>query len=116
MWKIYYIIITYLFNMHLYTLHNHNNIIIQENTMRNHGTINSSVISYTVNYTDSSTGISCGYGTVPATSCINGVCSHEFNVSASSRCPPEANFTVKVFGTNTLGDGPTSDPIKRGTS
>ena len=66
--------------------------------------INSSVISYTVNYTDVNTGRSCGNGTLSANSCTNGVCSHEFRVN-SSMCPPETNYNIKMYGTNALGDG-----------
>ena len=72
-----------------------------------------SVIFYTINYTDTNTGRSCGNGTVFATSCINGMCSHEFQVQ-SSTCSLKANFTIKVYGTNALGDGRNSDPIRRG--
>lgn len=76
--------------------------------------IDSSIISYTINYTDANTGRSCGNGTLLATSCINGACSHEFQVK-SSKCPPEANFTIKMYGTNALGNGRNSDPIRRGS-
>lgn len=76
--------------------------------------VNSSILSYTINYTDANTGESCGNGTIPATSCINGACSHEFQV-ISSKCPPKANFTIKMYGTNALGNGRNSNPIRRGS-
>lgn len=82
--------------------------------MQSTDNINSSVISYTINYTDANTGESCGNGTILPTLCTNGACSHEFHVK-SSKCPPEANFTVKMYGTNALGDGKNSDPIRRGS-
>ena len=82
--------------------------------MQSTDNINSSIISYTINYTDASTGKSCGNVTIPAKSCIKGACSHEFQVR-SSKCPPEANFTIKMYGTNALGNGRNSNPIRRGS-
>ena len=67
--------------------------------------------SVKINYTDSKTGRICGDGTVSANSCTNGVCSHEFGID-SPVCR-QANFTVKVFATNDLGDGESSS-IRRG--
>ena len=78
-----------------------------------HDVINGSVISYTVNYTDVDSGESCGNGTLSPSTCTDGVCSHEFQVN-SSMCPPETNYTIKMYGTNALGDGRDSDPIRRG--
>lgn len=69
--------------------------------------------SVKINYTDSNTGKSCGNGTVSANSCTNGICIHEFEID-SSLCP-QTDFTIKLFATNDLGDGETSDAIRRGT-
>ena len=77
------------------------------------GEIESIVATYTVTYVDSNFGAVCGLATVSATSCVNGLCSHTFDVTTSS-CPPLSNINVTVFGTNQLGNGSTSHPVTVG--
>jgi hypothetical protein len=79
------------------------------------GEIESIVASYTISYVDSTYGGVCGLATVLATSCVNGLCRHTFDVSSSS-CPPLSNINVTVFGTNQLGNGSTSLPVTIGQS
>ena len=79
------------------------------------GEIESIVATYTINYVDSTYGGICGIATVSATSCVNGLCSHNFDVTTSF-CPPLSNINVTVFGTNQLGNGSTSHPVTVGQS
>ena len=89
------------------------NIMQHKVTSNSYDMINSSVVSYTVNYTDVNTGRSCGNGTFSPSTCTNGICNHEFLVN-SSLCQPETNYSIKIYGTNAVGDGKNSDPIRRG--
>ena len=72
--------------------------------------IDGSVTSYTISYTDTISGASCGVATIPASSCSHGVCHHVFEASSSS-CPFSHSITVTVFGTNVLGNGTLSPPV-----
>ena len=69
--------------------------------------IDGSATSYTINYTDTISGSSCGLATIPASSCSHGVCQNMFELS-SSFCPFSDSITVTVFATNALGNGTTS--------
>ena len=62
---------------------------------------------YNINYTNSSSGELCNSVTIPASSCANSVCNHEFDVS-SSLCSPSTTLLVIVFASNILGDGEVS--------
>ena len=70
-----------------------------------------SATSYTISYTDLTSGYICGSTTIPASACENGVCSDWFDIS-SSLCTQSTNITVTAFATNLLGDGPPSQPIQ----
>lgn len=72
--------------------------------------IDGSVLSYTINYIDTLSGISCGLATIPASSCRGGVCHHVFEASSSS-CPVSDYITVTVFGTSVFGNGTSSLPV-----
>ena len=69
------------------------------------------VISYSISYSDSTTGNVCSQVvTIPASMCHDGVCQHVFKV-ASSFCHPSTNITITVFASTMLGPGPTTKPI-----
>ena len=72
--------------------------------------IDGSVITYTINYTDSNTGEICGSNSA---SCVNGMCNGMFNVSFSS-CSPSSDINVTVFALTNLGEGPPTIPITEG--
>ena len=75
--------------------------------------INGSTTSYTINYSDSSTGEVCNSNEINSTSCVGGVCSDEFDVS-SSLCTPSSDINVTVSAMTNLGEGPGTNPIKEG--
>ena len=72
-----------------------------------------SIFAYTIIYSDSTSGSSCGLATIPASSCRGRMCSHIFEVS-SSFCLPSADINVTVFATNILGEGQFSIPLTTG--
>ena len=76
--------------------------------------VNGSAINYTIIYSDSTSGKSCSLITIPTSSCVNGICSHLFDVLSSSDCPASANITTTVFGSNVFGNGPPSNPTISG--
>ena len=67
--------------------------------------------SYTVTYSDSTSGSSCGSATIPASSCEGGVCNYGFDHS-SSPCRLSPDITLAAFAANILGDGPSSEPVR----
>ena len=69
--------------------------------------IDGSAMVYNINYTNSTSDELCNSVTIPASSCTNGVCNHEFDVS-SSRCSPSTALSVTVFASNILGSGEVS--------
>lgn len=71
--------------------------------------IDGSSISYTITYMDSASGDLCSSVTIPASSCIDGICNHAFEVPLSS-CPC-MDINITVYSTNILGNGATSDPL-----
>lgn len=73
-----------------------------------HITLNGSATSYTINYFDSMSNISCGSVPIPVSSCVGGVCSSVFNVSSS--CSDSTGIILTVFATNILGNGTESEP------
>ena len=75
--------------------------------------INGSAISYTINYLDSDTGITCGSEKINSTLCTaGGFCSTEFDILSSMCTPSDINITV--FVTTNLGEGPKTNPIMEG--
>ena len=68
------------------------------------------VISYTITYTDASSGRDCGSATLPASSCWNGTCCHTFG-EISPPCSSDGDISISVFSTSILGDGPPSKPL-----
>ena len=76
--------------------------------------IDGSAISYTVTYSESTSGSTCGSATIPASSCTNEMCTHLFDTSLSL-CPSAVNIDVTVFATNVLGNGSTSEPTFQGS-
>ena len=61
-------------------------------------------------YTDVSSGRTCGLATIPASSCLNGVCSHTFG-EISLPCSSNDDISITVLATSILGDGPPSQPL-----
>ena len=72
--------------------------------------IDGSTISYTIIYSDSHSNNSCGLSIISVSSCEGSICSHLFEVSASS-CSPSSNINVSIFATNILGDGLLSNSV-----
>ena len=72
--------------------------------------IDGSVISYTINYSDSNTGELCAS---TSASCVGGVCGGGFDASSSS-CRPSADINVTVFAVTNLGEGPPTVPVMEG--
>ena len=64
--------------------------------------------SYTISYSDSSTGETCGLSTIPASSCGEKICSNVFEVSSTS-CFNFTNIAVSFFASSSLGNGPASE-------
>ena len=75
--------------------------------------ISSSPILYFVHYMNISD-YACDSDTIlPAISCENGECSHEFDVTRTS-CYPFNRIAVTVFAANVLGNGSMSDIVTTG--
>ena len=75
--------------------------------------IDGSTTFYNINYTNSTSGELCGSVAIPATSCANGICVHEFSVS-SSLCSPSTALSVMIIASNILGVGEVSDEFTFG--
>ena len=88
-------------------------IILQAPTFIN-GEIDGSIQNYTVTYYDSTFGSSCGSAIIQASSCVGGICTHNFDILRSSSCPPSTAITVSVIANNVLGSSPPSSPLFRG--
>ena len=69
-----------------------------------------SVVSYTITYTDVSSGGICGSATIPASSCLNETCCHTFG-EISPPCSSDGDISISVFPTSILEDGPPSKPL-----
>ena len=78
------------------------------------GGIDGSITNYTITYSDSTFGSSCGTVNIPASSCISETCTHYFDIFKSSSCPPSTAVTVSVVAANFLGSGRSSPPLVRG--
>ena len=78
--------------------------------------IDGSTISYTIVYTNSSSGDVCNSNVIRASECTNGICDSAFNFDDSSAQPSclSTEVSVKVFATNSLGDGVDSDVVAIG--
>ena len=78
-------------------------------------TIDGSTSYLTVIYSDSISGETCHPPIIiPASSCVNGTCSHLFDVLSSSDCPASTDISTTVFASNVLGDGALSNSITSG--
>ena len=76
--------------------------------------ITGSTISYNVTYSNSASGRICGSNNiVDATSCIDGICCDEFNIS-SSLCQSSADINVTVIAITNVGEAPKLNPVKEG--
>ena len=70
--------------------------------------IDGSATNYTITYSDSTSGRTCGLFTISASTCTSGHCNHMFEI------PPvcsDIGIVITVFATNVLGDGPSSEPV-----
>ena len=76
--------------------------------------IDGSVRNYTITYFDSTFGSSCGSANIQASSCVDGICAHNFDILQSSSCPPSTAIIVSVVASNVLGSGPPSSPLFKG--
>ena len=70
--------------------------------------VDGSALSYTLTYNNSLSGISCGSATVPASSCVNGVCQHSFTYEGSACSSASVGVNVSISAANVLGSGPSS--------
>ena len=50
--------------------------------------------------------VSCGSATVPASSCVNGVCQHSFTYEGSACNSASVGVNISISTTNILGSGP----------
>ena len=71
--------------------------------------IDVSPVSYTITYTDFTSGRICDSFTVPSSICQDGLCRHLFEISPP--CSINNDTCISVFSTNALGDGPHSHPV-----
>ena len=75
--------------------------------------IDGSIISYTINYSDSNTGEICG--STSAFCVLGGICNGEFDISSSlCRLSSDTSINVTVSVVTNLGEGPQTDPIMEG--
>ena len=88
---------------------------LQQTIAAIYGNINGSPTSYTVIFSDLTSGSICDLSTVPSApnNCDNGnSCQlqwHKFAIS--SPCSYNHDISVSVFATNILGNGPFSEPV-----
>ena len=77
--------------------------------------IDGSTLLYTINYTNSMSGVVCKSIDIPASECANGKCEHDemtpFEIPA---CPDLRHISVTVSATNLLGTGQPSSAITLG--
>ena len=79
--------------------------------------IDGSATSYTITYTNPRYGLICNRAVVPASQCVNGICSNHLNLSSSNCSSNSSAFSevsVSVFGTNVLGNGTSTNPVTIG--
>ena len=67
--------------------------------------IDGSPLFYNITLLASST--SCGSAEINASSCRDGICNYEFEVTSTS-CSPSTDISVTVFASNVLGIGEAS--------
>ena len=67
-------------------------------------------ISYTITYSDASSGRICDSAAIPASSCLNHLCCHTFG-EISPSCSSNGDISITLFATSILGDGPPSQPL-----
>ena len=87
-------------------------VFVQESFIISDG-IDGSATSYTITYNDALSDNVCGTAIIPASLCVNRMCSHVFEVS-SSNCRPFSDINIMVFGTNVLGNGTVAHSVKIG--
>ena len=75
-----------------------------------HENIERPPVSYTITYTDASSGGICGSATIPASSCLNGMCCHSFG-EISPPCSSDGDISISVFSTSISGGGSPSKPL-----
>ena len=70
--------------------------------------IDSSALSYSISYFDSTSNILCGSAIILPTFCITGTCRHIFDLALSS-CIMGTKFTLTAMATNVFGNGTVSN-------
>ena len=73
--------------------------------------IDGSALLYTLVYNNSVSGEGCGSATIPAFSCVDGVCWHSFTYEESGCSSPSTDINITILATNILGIGLPSEPI-----
>ena len=76
-----------------------------------------SPINHTITYTSAASGMTCDSANIPASSCINSICRHSFNMSQTTGCQNllisaayyGSDLIVSVLSTNVLGNGSSSN-------
>jgi hypothetical protein len=71
--------------------------------------IDGSPTSYNITYSDFNSGRICGTFSIPAATCVDGVCRHTSRIA--SPCLPSDDISLSVLSTNILGSGPPSRPV-----
>jgi hypothetical protein len=74
--------------------------------------IDGSAHTYNITYTDAVSQIICVSVDIPVSSCSNGICEHELRMSSSECAASALHIVVAVAGTNVLGTGRPSVPVK----
>ena len=74
--------------------------------------IDGSASSYNITYTDAVSQIICASVDIPASSCSNDICEHEFRMSSSECASSAPLVVVAVAGANVLGIGQPSVPVQ----
>ena len=99
---------------HLFKHHNGSIVNIVQDSVTIADGFDNNIVSYTISYSDSTTGNVCSQPvTIPASNCPGGTCKHVFQISTSF-CHPATNITVSVTTVSLLGAELTSDPITIG--
>ena len=86
---------------------------MQQESVTTSDGIDGSATSFSIIYSDSRSGSSCGSTVLPSSDCQAGICSHVFQIN-NSDCPPCVDINITAFSTNVLGNGAISDVVTIG--
>ena len=76
--------------------------------------IDVSAISYFISFSESTNNGICDTATISLSPCLDGVCSHYFNVSSFPCSLSTNDIAISVFATNMFGSGSGSSRIVKG--